>query len=106
MKFKYVQDDSQVKGIGALFRRQDDSNWHVNVGLSPIQKKTYFSASQLPVIARRRIFNATKDSSPAGYSKTVAIDSTHTWRVAKMNRCPISSVAKASDSEEWCFLFD
>lgn len=106
MKFKYVLDDSQVKGIGALFRRQDESNWHVNVALLPIQKKTYFSASQLPVMARRRIFNATKVSPTSGYSKTVSIGSTHTWRPARMNTCPISSVAKAIDSEEWCFVFE
>ncbi len=106
MKFKYVLDDSQVKGIGALFRCQDDSNWYVNVVLSSSQNKTYFSASQLPVMARRRIFNATKRISPAGYSKTVSIGSTNSWRSAKMNSCPISSVNKASDSEEWCFVFN
>lgn len=106
MKFKYVLDDSQVKGIGSLFRRQDKSNWHVNVALFPTQKKTYFSASQLPAIARRRILNTTKVNLPAGYSKTVSIGSTNSWRVSKMNSCPIASVAKASDSEEWCFVFE
>lgn len=106
MKFKYVLDDSQVKGIGALFRRQDESNWYVNVALFPNQNKRYFSVSQLPVMARRRIFNATSEKPPAGYSKTVSIESTNSWRVAKINSCPIASVANASDSEEWCFVFE
>lgn len=105
MKFKGVENNSIVREIGSLFRGIDKSDWHINVKLMPHQKKQYFGASQLPVLARRRVINPTDQVKQAGFQSSVLINTTDLWEVSNIKSCPIASVSKQGDSQQWCFTF-
>lgn len=106
MKFKGVENDSKIKEIGSVFRRHGGSDWNINVTLTPHQQKQYFGFSQVPILARRRVLNATKVSQPAGFTRSVIIASTRFWEVEQIKACPIPSVNRARDAKQWCFVFE
>ena len=105
MNFKGVENNSLIKEIGPLFRRHGDSGWQINVKLVPSQKKQYFRVSQLPILARRRVINATETPRSAGYPSSVVIENAQRWNAEPINACPIPAVKRQEDSEEWCFVF-
>lgn len=105
MNFKGVENNSIVREIGSLFRVIDKSDWYINVKLMPNQKKQYFGASQLPVLARRRVINPTDRVKPAGFKSSVLIKSSSLWEISNIKACPIEAVSKQSDSQQWCFTF-
>ena len=106
MKFKGLKDDSRIKGIGSVFRRHGGSDWNINVKLTPHQQKQYFGFSQVPILARRRVLNATKALPQAGFTGSVTIASTRFWEVEQIKACPIPAVNRACDAKQWCFVFD
>lgn len=105
MNFKGVENNSVVREIGSLFRGIDKSDWHINVKLMPNQKKQYFGASQLPVLARRRVINPREQVKPAGFQSSVLINTTDLWAVSNIKSCPIAPVNKQGDSQQLCFTF-
>jgi len=106
MKFKGVEDNSVIREIGSLFRRHDGSDWHVNVKLAPGQKKQYFGASQIPILARRRVVNATEKPRSAGFQSRVVIENTRHWSTEPIEACPIPVVSRQDDAQQWCFNFE
>lgn len=106
MKFKGVENNSVIREIGSLFRSHDGSNWHINVKLAPGQKKQYFGVSQIPILARRRVVNATEKQSLAGFQFKVVIESTRQWSTMLIEACPIPSVSRQDDAQQWCFVFE
>lgn len=106
MKFKGIENDSEIREIGSVFRHHRGSNWHINVKLTPHQKKQYFGFSQMPILARRRVLNATEGSRPAGFKKRVTVVNTSFWEAELIKACPIPAVNHQRDSKQWCFVFD
>lgn len=106
MKFKGVENNSVIREIGSLFRRLDGSDWHINVKLTPGQTKQYFGVSQIPILARRRVVNATEQPRPAGFQSSVVIESTRHWRAELIEACPIPAVSRQEDGQQWCFVFE
>ncbi|MDK2123061.1 Tn7-like element transposition protein TnsE [Parachitinimonas caeni] len=106
MKFKDLADNSTIKEIGSLFRRLNSADWYINIKLAPNQKKLYFSISQIPVLARRRVLNPTEELQPAGFLSRIAVTSTRNWKAELIKTCPISAVNRAGDSNQWCFVFE
>jgi hypothetical protein len=105
MKFKGLENNSMIREIGALFRRNESSNWQINVKLDPGQQKQHFNVSQIPILARRRILNATHTPQPAGFQSSVVIESAREWRAELIEACPIPSVSRQEDAQQWCFVF-
>jgi len=62
MKFKGIKDNSLIKAIGSIQRRLDSPDWKINIKLQPAQQKDSFALSQLTILARRRVLNATDES--------------------------------------------
>ncbi|EGQ7673925.1 transcriptional antiterminator [Vibrio cholerae] len=106
MKFKGVENNSVIREIGSLFRRHDGSDWHINVKLAPGQKKQHFGISQIPVLARRRVVNATEQQRPAGFQSRVVIENARQWRTEPIEACPIPAVNRQDDGQQWCFNFE
>jgi hypothetical protein len=106
MKFKGVEHNSVIREIGSLFRRHDGSDWHINVKLAPGQKKQYFGISQIPILARRRVFNASELPRPAGFQSRIVIENTRHWRTEPNEACPIPVVNRQDDGQQWCFNFE
>lgn len=106
MKFKGIENDSKIKEIGSVFRRHGGSDWNINVTLTPHQQKQYFGFSQVPILARRRVLNATKVSKPAGFTRSITIENAHLWDAQRIKACIIPTVNRQGDSKQWCFVFD
>ena len=106
MKFKGVENNSVIREIGSLFRRHDGPDWHINVKLAPGQKKQYFGVSQIPVLARRRVVNASEQPRPAGFQSRIVIENTRHWRTEPIEACPIPVVNRQDDGQQWCFNFE
>ncbi|WP_081577659.1 Tn7-like element transposition protein TnsE [Acidithiobacillus thiooxidans] len=106
MKLKGVENNSVIREIGSLFRRHDDSGWHINVKLEPGQKKQHVGVSQIPILARRRVVNATEQPLPAGFLKRVVIENTRLWLAEPIDACPIPVVSRQGDGRQWCFNFE
>lgn len=106
MKFKGVENNSVIREIGSLFRRHEGSDWHINVKLAPGQKKQYFGISQIPILARRRVVNASEQPRPAGFQSRIVIENTRHWRTKPIETCPIPVVNRQDDGQQWCFNFE
>lgn len=106
MKFKGVEKNSVIREIGSLYRNRDSSDWHVHVNLTPGQRKKSFGVSQIPILARRRVLNATEQLRPAGFQSNVEIENTRFWRAEPIENCPIRTVSRQEDRQQWCFVFE
>ncbi len=106
MKLKGLENDSIIREIGTIFRLLRGSDWHINVKLAPPQKKKYFGFSQVPILARRRVLNATEESRPAGFKSSVTVVNTRFWESVQIKACPIPTVNRQEDAKQWCFIFD
>ena len=106
MKFKGIVENSTVREIGSLFRRNDDSNWKINVRFIPKQDKKYINVSQIHLLARRRVLNPTEKIKSAGYKSTITIENTNDLEVQYIDSCPIPSVSSQGDGKQLCFVID
>ncbi|MFY9241976.1 MAG: Tn7-like element transposition protein TnsE [Polaribacter sp.] len=105
MKFKGVLENSRIFAIGSLSRAQGRSDWKIAVTLDPEQTKKSFGVSHIPILARRRVLNATKQPHSAGYKSKVIIDDTRNWRIEPIDKCPIPRVSEQEDKRQLCFVF-
>jgi hypothetical protein len=104
---KGVNDDSLIVSIGALFRYENDSDWHINIGLKPAQFKKSVKISNANLLARRRTLNSTADELKAsGYHLDIVLPSIEHWRSQQISTCPIPGVGVGQDSTQWCFVFE
>lgn len=103
---KGIKDNSRVKEIGSIYRRLGGSDWRINIKLDPGQRKENFGLSQLGLMPRRRVLNATEYFEPAGYRKTIHVDNATRWSYCRIGDCPIKNVREQDDREQWCFKFE
>lgn len=103
---KGITDNSRIKEIGSVYRRLGGSDWHINVKLVPGQSKETFNISQLALITRRRVLNATEHFKPAGYPWTIHIEDATAWLHRRVRECPIKNVSEQEDRDQWCFSFE
>ncbi|MDV6316542.1 Tn7-like element transposition protein TnsE [Idiomarina sp. HP20-50] len=60
-RFKNIENNSKLLHLGDLFRSTTAKYWRINAWLSPIQNKRHANFSNLPMLARGRVLNATDD---------------------------------------------
>ena len=58
-RFKNIENNSELLHLGDLFRSTTAKYWRINAWLSPIQNKRHAAFSNLPMLARGRVLNAT-----------------------------------------------
>lgn len=58
-RFKNIESNSKLLHLGDLFRSTTAKYWRINAWLSPIQNKRHAAFSNLPMLARGRVLNAT-----------------------------------------------
>ena len=105
---KGIEDNSRVKEVGSIYRRLGTSDWRINIKLDPGQRKQSFSLSQLGLMPRRRLLNATETGDPklAGYEKRIQVDNATIWLYCRIGDCPIKNVREQEDWQQWCFSFE
>ena len=67
IRFEKVSDDTTILAIGSLFRRIDNSQWGINLDLSPKAATASLRLSNIPVLARKRVLNPTQKHKSAGF---------------------------------------
>lgn len=103
-RFKKLKDDSRVLGIGSLFRGVDRKNWAINVDLNGGFAQS-MQFSNIPVLARKRVLNATKQYKPAGLNLEFIIENAQTWTVAKASDCSAFQAHRhGRDENQYCFV--
>ncbi len=105
-KYKHIEDDSKISAIGSLFRGVNNKLWAINLDFSgKASKSVQFSAA--PILARRRILNATSGNKKSGLSRHLTIANATHWKLAKLNDCPAYHKApKGRDHAQLCFVAD
>lgn len=103
-KIKGIHDNSRIIAIGNIFRLKDGSEWMIKIQLDPDQKKQSLGISQLPLLARRRVLNATEEPRVAGYEMKLTLHDVG-LKAVKIKDCPLPSVSKQRDKNQWCFCF-
>ena len=58
-RFKGIENNSKLLHLGDLFRSTTAKYWRINAWLSPIQNKRHAAFSNIPMLARGRVLNAT-----------------------------------------------
>ena len=86
-RFKKLDDDSKILGVGSLFRGVDRKGWAINIDLTG-KKPQSIQFSNIPVLARKRVFNPTVVAKPAGLPIEFVIGNAQEWEVAKASDCP------------------
>lgn len=103
--FDQIADDSRINAIGPLFRKVDGSQWGINLGFFPSQKKRSLTVSNVPVLARKRVLNPTQSYHQAGYKRTFSIVDTQSWEEDIIGNCPILKKQQWLEKDQLCFVF-
>jgi len=103
-RFNKLGDDSKVFGIGSLFRGVGNKSWAINVEFNGNNEQS-LQFSNIPVLARKRILNATKPHKVAGLPVSFIIENAQTWGVAKASKCPAYRAhSHGKDGDQLCFV--
>ncbi|GGA75341.1 hypothetical protein GCM10011369_16540 [Neiella marina] len=103
-RFKKLNDDSKILGLGSLFRGLERKNWAINVDFSGrMSKSMHFS--NIPVLARKRVLNPTQQYAPAGKTIDFVINNAKAWQVHKASECPAFVAHRhGHDGNQFCFV--
>jgi len=105
LNFDNIANDTQITGIGRLFRGWNESPWNISLHCYPFQPKTYLSMSHAPILARKRTIKPTQQPQRAGRPKIIKISNNYEWYVKRIGSCPIKGYDKRSDADQYCFAF-
>ncbi|AZZ95345.1 hypothetical protein EUZ85_02415 [Hahella sp. KA22] len=103
-KYKHLDDDSKIYGIGSLFRGKERKRWSLNLFFSGnSQNSIHFGAA--PILARYRTLNPTQSYPRAGKQLSFTVIDTETWRMGRVSECPaLANRAKSRDMDQFCFI--
>ncbi|MDP5032496.1 Tn7-like element transposition protein TnsE [Paraglaciecola sp.] len=103
-RFKKLDDDSKILGVGSLFRVVGRKGWAINIDLTG-KKPQSMQFSNIPVLARKRVLNPTLVAKPAGLPIEFIIGSAQEWEVAKASDCPaFNAHHHGNDGNQNCFV--
>lgn len=103
-RFKKLGDDAKVLGIGTLFRAVGNKSWAINVDFNGGNSQS-MQFSNIPVIARKRVLNATKPYESAGLPLNFKIDSTKNWEICQASDSPAYRAHRhGKDESQLCFM--
>ena len=103
-KYKHIEDDSKISGIGSVFRGLDRNLWSLSLDFVGKESKSiYFSA--VPILARRRVLNSVAKNDKGGKPFKFAVSNAQEWQVSRLEDCPAYHKApKGTDSNQYCFV--
>jgi len=103
-RFKKLNDDSKILGIGSLFRSVGRKTWAINVDFNGgLSQSLQFS--NIPVLARKRVLNPTKQYDLAGLPISFSIENAKTWEVSTTSECPAYQAHNhGRDTNQLCFV--
>ena len=104
-RFKKLNDDCRILGIGSLFRAKGRKSWAINVDFNGQQSQS-MQFSNIPILARKRVLNPTTRYKLAGLQKSFSIENAQKWNVAKAADCPAYQAHRhGRDGNQLCFVF-
>ncbi len=104
VKFQKLNDDAKILGIGGLFRSVGNKSWAINLDFNGNTSQS-LQFSNIPVLARKRVLNATKPYDLAGLPFSFTISNAQQWSVANATDCPAYQAHRhGKDSNQLCFV--
>ena len=92
-------DDIEIVHIGSLFKYENNPRWFIHVWFNPIQEKTHVSFSQMPLLARSRIFNQTNREDSELETGAVNFNNQISLEETRLSECPVLELEKYSVRE-------
>lgn len=105
IKLNQLAGDTRIQSIGDLFRKDDTSDWAINIGFYPKQERSSLSISNASVLVRKRTLNPTNPQQSAGVSLTFGIKDTRNWKVKKLSDYPAQDKIMQNEKDQLCFFF-
>lgn len=106
VKYKQLEDNSKILGIGSLFRGVNRKHWSINLNFNgKLSKSLNFSA--IPILARKRVLNSTTFYGQSGKAFGFTIMNAQQWAIAKSSDCPAyNKHIHGKDGGQFCFVAD
>ncbi len=103
-RYKHLEDDSKITGIGSLFRGLDKKQWGINLDFAGKKSKSVqFSA--VPILARQRTLNQTRISDRKGLKLTLTVSNAKNWDHVLLKEChAYQKSPKGKDFNQYCFV--
>lgn len=103
-KYKQLEDDSKILGIGSLFRGIDRKYWSINLDFSGKPSKSlHFSA--VPILVRKRVLNPIAAYGQPGKPFDLMITNAQQWMIAKASDClAYNKHIHGKDGSQYCFV--
>lgn len=103
-RFKKLEDNSKILGIGSLFRGVGNKSWAINLDFNG-SISTSLQFSNIPVLARKRVLNPTESYDLAGLPLSCTISNAQDWSVFKATECPAYNEHRhGKDNDQLCFV--
>lgn len=103
-RIKKLADDSKILSIGSLFRGVGNKTWSIDIEFNGgVSDSLQFS--NIPILARKRMLNATEQYKKAGSALLFSIVDAKEWAVKKASECPAYRSHKyGKDGDQNCFV--
>jgi hypothetical protein len=103
-KYKHIEPDSQVAGIGTMFRGVGIQQWFINLDLVR-KKSSKINFSAVPILARRRFLNSSGPAKKSGKVINITIENAQSWEKALLNEYPaVQKLPNLTDGSQHCFV--
>lgn len=105
-RYKHINEDSRILGVGSLFRGINQKRWSVNLYLGRYGHN-HISFSAAPILARYRTLNPSKKYGRSGKSFSFSIQNAQAWGETKIkNYLALINKRDMNDSHQNCFTLN
>ena len=103
-KYKHLEQDSQIAGIGTMFRGIDKKQWCINLDF--VRKKSnQINFSAAPILARRRFINSSGPAKKSGKVINITVKNAQNWEKARLKEYPAAhKLPNIKDGTQHCFV--
>ena len=103
-KYKHIDQDSQIAGIGTMFRGIDKKQWCINLDF--VRKKSnQVNFSAAPILARRRYINSSGPAKRSGKVINITIKNAQNWEKSRLKEYPaVHKLPNLTDGSQHCFV--
>ncbi len=103
-RFKHIPEDAVVLGIGALFKKNSNRYWGINLSFSKRLSRSSIPIAGAPLIRRFKTLSAKQSNEVKGQTLTFTIGNAQQWKRRRLKDYPaLRSMRTVHEQEQWCF---
>lgn len=96
LQFELLENDTQIRSVGYLYRNLNKARWDVRLVLEPNQKKDSLTVSNGPLLVRKGYLNPTQYYKPGGYQLSTKISDTSGWKSMRIGDCDVLKIRSST----------